>query len=150
MATIALLCILFMIFILLIPIAEHAENPPGLRPWIRLYEGFYQNKLYLNFESKQPLYVRKMFKINLKSVDIFIPLLGDGLDNIRSVKIWSIYPDSLVASSESDFYNPYTEPDFARRANTAKYKLILDVRAGQRVLQDITEPVKKIFIYARC
>lgn len=152
MATFALLCILFIVFLMLIPIAEPMQVSPGDRPHIKLYEGFYQKDMMLSLEPEpgKPFYIRKIYKINLKSVDIFIPTRNDGYDDARTVKLWSMYPDDITASSESDFYNSYTEPDFARRTNGAKYKQLLEVRAGQHVVVNITDPVKKVFIFARC
>lgn len=133
---------------------EHYENPNiKPEPFIKLYERYNQKNLIFDFEplltSPDYLYLRKIVKANIKSIDLNIPLHNDGFDDTRTIEIWNIYDGNNTASSESDFYNPYTEANFARRANSAKYKLLLKMNAGNRIKLNLTEPVKRVFIYAR-
>lgn len=134
---------------------EHLEdiNTVNSKPFIRLYEGFGYKNLVFNFEpltqdTPAYLYLRHIYKVNLKSADINVIKRNDGLDDLRFVKIWNIYDGNNTASIESDFYNPYDESDIARRANP-KYDLIVDVKAGEHLTMEFTKPIKRIFIYAR-
>lgn len=122
-------------------------------PFIRLHESFNLKNLVFDYEpvfdDPTSMYLRTVVKANIKSIDINLPKKNDGLDSIRTVEIWNIYNGDNTASSESDFYNMFTEPDFARRANDAKYKLITKVSAGNRIVLNVDEPIKKVFVYAR-
>lgn len=129
---------------------ENLEIKPNY-PYIKLYENFYQNGLIFDFEpfdDPSALYIRKIIKANIKSIDLNIIKHNDGLDDTRFIKIWNMDDGSNIASLETDFYNPYTESDFARRANP-KYELIVDIKPGERLTANFTIPIKKIFLYAR-
>ena len=39
--------------------------------------------------------------------------------------------------------------DFAKNANDAKYKLIIDQKPGSRIRMNLQEPVTRLFIFAR-
>ena len=149
---ITIIVLLLLLLLYLLTRNEHYENV-GPSPYIRLYENFNQKDLVFNFDplltDPTALYLKKMVKVNVKSVDLNIPLKNDELDPFRKIEIWNVYNGDNTASSESDFYDSYTEPDFARRANDAKYKLLIDMKAGSRIKLNFREPVKKIFIYAR-
>lgn len=122
-------------------------------PYVKLYERFNQKNLIFDFQpllsDPGALHLRKMVKVDVKSIDLNLPLKGDNLDDARTIKIWNIYNGDNTASSESDFYNCYTEPDFARKANSAKYQLLIDMKAGTRIKLNFEIPIKKVFIYAR-
>jgi hypothetical protein len=60
-----------------------------------------------------------------------------------------MYPGDTTSSTESDFYNSYTERDNGRTGNPFKYKLLVKLKAGEKVSANIMEPVKKVFIYGR-
>ena len=123
------------------------------KPFIKLYEEFNEKGLVFDFEpileERTSRYLRKVLKVNLKSIDINVPKQNDGADEQRHVEIWSVYAGDNTASTESDFYNSFTEPDFAKKANPAKFKLITNAKAGERLTLNIMEPVKKIYIFAR-
>lgn len=139
------------IVLIILILFSTSENFVGSKDtdYIKLYEGYNQKKLVFDYVPNfGRSYLKDIFKINLKSIDLNIPFKNDGLDNVRMVKIWSLYNGENLASSESDFYNPYTEPDFARKANDAKYKLIIDAKSGDRIKINFTEPIKRIFIQA--
>jgi hypothetical protein len=136
---------------------SHGDGPNI--PYIRLYEGFnYQNLAYSytpgNIDYTTPAgaikgYLRLIIPVNLKSVDISLPKLGTQIDQIRRVEIWGMdQHDDNIASIESSFYNSYLEPEFAMKANPARYKHLIRVLPGDRVRKEIDEPVKKIFIVA--
>lgn len=145
--------ILIILLIFYLPINEYFGDEIISKPHIKLYENFNQKNMVFNFEpileDPTALYLRKTVKINVKSIDLNLPEKRDGFDDLRTVEIWNIYDGDNTASSESDFYNSYTEPDFARRANSSKYKLLVKLKAGSRIKINIGEPVKKIFLYAR-
>lgn len=153
---IALIIVLFILLFIVFTkaIAENYTNPTiQPTPYVKLYESFNGKDMVFEFqpilEDPSALYFRDIVKVNVKSMDLNLPLKGDDLDDIRTIEIWSLYDGSNIASSESDFYNPFTEPDFARKANSAKYKLIVKMKAGQRIKLNVSEPIKKVFIYAR-
>ena len=102
---------------------------------VKLYEDMHWSDLA--FENYK--YIRTKYRINLKSYDIYVPLINDGIK--REVLIWKID----TQSTESDFYNMYTEPRFA---HSIKNKLILHVKAGEHARGILTEPVKIIFIHS--
>jgi len=147
------LYVLIIVMMILIAISAEQFIDPKNKAYIRLYSDFNQNNLQFQFTPRDQFYrnryIRLIVKINLKSLDINMPLLHDGLDDVRVLEIWNMYEGTNVSSLESDFYNSYTEPDYARRANPGKYKLLLRLHAGQHYKLNITEPVKKIFLYAR-
>ncbi len=123
------------------------------KPYIKFYDTYNKKTLIYKFEpiisDRANNYLRKIFKINLKSLELNLPKREDGSDDQRTIEIWSMYPDSNTSSLQSDFYNSYTEPDYGRDANPGKYKLLVKLKAGEKVSANIMEPVKKIFVFAR-
>ncbi len=128
---------------------------PG-KSYIRLYEAFNQEDIgfefapdidYLNQTGNG--FYRAVVKMNLKSIDINLPKTGiPTYDQIRKVELWSVYPGMVDQSTESDFYNSYLEPDWALRANSAKYRLICRVLPGNSLKVDMIEPCKKVWVIA--
>jgi hypothetical protein len=123
--------------------------------YIRLYEGFGNHNLAYEFYPDSPEaarigngYIKQLLRVNLKSVDINLPKVGNGLDDIRRVEIWSVGNEDIDASTESGFYNSYLEPESELRANPAKYRNILRVLPGERLKIDMALPIKKIFLIA--
>jgi hypothetical protein len=117
----------------------------------RLYSSFGQKDLAFEFVPDADTgqgYMKKIMPIDLKSVDINLPKIEGPYNQIRKVEIWSLYGDDPNSSLESDFYNSYLEPDYAFRANPGKYKPVVQVLPGQRVVADMTEPIKKIMFIA--
>lgn len=129
---------------------ERLEADRGEEAHIKLYEAPGQERLAFLFSppAGEPGYVREIMPMNLKSVDISLPRVGEPFDQIRRVEIWSINHGSNIASLESGFYNTYLEPDYALRANSAKFTKVLTVLPGQHMRADIALPVKKIMLYA--
>jgi len=151
---VAIVIFLLLLLIFVLGGNENFVNPTiQTKPFVKLYEGFNQKDLIFVFQpllnDPAALYLKYIFKGNVKSVDINIPLSNDNLDNTRKVQIWNIYDGDNMASSESDFYNTYTEGNISLRANPGKYKLLLDMCAGNRIKLNISEAVKKILIYVR-
>jgi|GEM_PF-4681748 len=151
---ILILIILLSLLFFLSPSSEHFTNPTiQPEPYVKLYERFNQKNLIFDFqpavEDPGAQYFKDIIKAEIKSIDLNIPLKNDELDDIRKIELWSLYDGDNTSSSESDFYNPFTEPSFARRANSAKYKLIISMSAGNRVKLNLAEPVKKVFVIAR-
>jgi hypothetical protein len=146
--------VIIIILILLMSPTENYTNPTiKPEPYIKLYERFNQKNMIFDFEpllsNPTYMYLKKIVKADVKSIDLNMPLKNDNLDDVRRIQIWNIYDGDNTASSESDFYNSYTESDFARKANDAKYKLLIDMKAGNRIKLNMAEPIKKLFIYAR-
>lgn len=151
---VAVVIILIILLFMLSPAQEHLTNTTIQPiPFVRLYERFNQKNLIFDLtpvlEDPTSMYFKDIVKAEIKSIDLNLPIKNDNLDDVRKIEIWSIYDGNNTASSESDFYNPYTEPDFARRANSAKYKLLVSMKAGNRIKLNLAEPVKRVFIYAR-
>lgn len=151
---VSLIVILILLLIFLFSNSEKFVNPTiQATPFVRLYERFNQKNLIFDLtpvlQDPTSMYFRDIVKAEIKSMDLNLPLKHDNLDDARKIEIWSVYPGDTTSSSESDFYNPFTEPDYARRANSAKYKLLVDMKAGNRIKLNLDEPVKKVFIYAR-
>jgi len=129
----------------------------GDTSWVRLYGAPWQKNLAFEYA---PVYgqfgfLRKIMPIQLKSVDINVPAIANdagqnatmkSMNPVRGVRIWSMFTNMPTASNLPGFYNSYTEPDFARRANSGKYTLVAQVGAGQRLIANVSEPVKKIFM----
>ena len=128
------------------PISLQKTTP---KPFIKLYEEFNENGLVFDFQpvlnARTSNFLRKILRVNLKSMDLNLPIQKDCMDDERRIEIWSVYDSSTV----SDFYNSFTEPDFAKKANPAKFKLIANVKAGERLNVNVMDPVKKIYIFAR-
>jgi hypothetical protein len=124
--------------------------------FVRLYEGVNQTDLAFKFEPEIDYdekigngYLRLIMPISLQSVDINLPRVSPEFDPLRFVKIWQVFGNDTLASTESGFYNMYTEPDWARRTNSAKYKLLIEVAAGEHVVANISDVVRRIFIECR-
>lgn len=116
--------------------------------YIKLYESPGQKDLAFKYETNKVGFVREVMPMNLKSVDISLPLWGTPYDELRRVDIWSINHGDNLASLEADFYNIYLDPDYALRANSAKYTKVLSVLPGQHVKVDMIVPIKRILLYA--
>lgn len=136
--------LIILLLLLIIFYVRRSENLESGGSSVLLYEDFGQKKLAYSFQGS---YIKEQIKINLKSVDINLEKVNETYDKVRRVEIWRI-GDSEVSSSESDFYNSYLEPEYALRANPARYTLIARVFPGQRLKADIVEPVKKIWLFA--
>lgn len=143
--------------------AVPAEAVIGSAPSVKLYEGPYGRDLAYDFTPRTTDvgegYMRIIMPISLQSLDINLPLRDPALEpgdmpNITSrsydpqrfVQVWAVFGDDTVASTESGFYNAYTEPDWARRANSAKYKLIAAVAPGERLVANVQIRVRRIFL----
>jgi hypothetical protein len=135
-------------------IGNPVEEATGTLSWIRLYEAPWQKDLAFEFAPEVDYakrlgsgYIRRMMPVNLKSLDINLPRSGFGnMDVMRKIEIWGVFGNDVIASTESDFYNSYTEPDWALRANSAKYRLIGRVEPGQRLRVNPVEPVKRVMV----
>ena len=155
------IAIILILIILIINFMSHMESFTGVfdysiskDPFIHLYEHYDNQGAVFTFDPQTPdpdnNYIRMDFKGTVKSLDINLPLKKDNLNSIRFVKIWAINSGSNIASTESlGIYNTYTEPDFAKNANDAKYKLIIDQKPGSRIRMNLPEPVTRLFIFAR-
>lgn len=120
------------------------------RPYIRLYEDYQKKDLAYEYSPVSGHGSHRQFmRISLKHVDAYLPKTNSGpYGQVRRIAIWSVYGGAPNASLLSTFYNAYLEPDTELRANSARYKKLLEVKPGQRVSLDITEPTKQIFLYA--
>ena len=78
-------------------------------PYIKLYERFNGKNLIFDFEplldSPGALHLRKYVRAEIKSIDLNFPLKNDGFDDVRYIKIWNVYGNDVISSSEADFYN---------------------------------------------
>jgi hypothetical protein len=158
-----IIVILILIILYLLKNKEHLYEPVDIeviptkasskKAYIKLYDQFNKESLIFNFEpllaAPANNYIRKIVKVNLKSIELNLPKKNDGNDDYRVIEIWSMYPGDTTASMESDFYNSYTERDNGRTGNPFKYKLLAKLKAGEKVSANIMEPVKKVFIYGR-
>lgn len=153
-AVIIVLLIVIIVFISAVR-TEGLDVGPTTDSYIRLYEGFEFKNLAWEYQPKMDIehppqsYVKQIIKINLKSFDI--NLLAYGIpryDQIRRIEIWSVYDGNNTASSESDFYSSYIEPEYALRANPGKFERIVRVLPGQRFKLNVEIPIKKILLFA--
>jgi hypothetical protein len=138
--------VILIILIIIFYLAKRKEHMTDIRSNIMLYEGFDQKNLAYSESLKPGEYIKKMVRINLKSVDINLPKLGDKYDEIRRVEIWAMNNEDVNASLESGFYNSYLEPEIEFRANPAKYRKILRVLPGEHLVMNMTVPIKKIML----
>jgi hypothetical protein len=128
------------------------DSSVGNNSYVKLYEGFQSQKLAfefpnpLNTSSRDGNYLKQIIPINLKSVDINLPCIGDPYDRVRRVEIWSVEQGKNYASEEAGFYNSYLQPESELRANPAKFSMILRVLPGEHVKTDMNVPIKKIFL----
>src|SRR5579883_1687981 len=88
-------------------LSEKYTNPSiQPRPFVKLFEHFNQHGLVFEFapilETPAAMYFRDIIKAEIKSIDLNIPLKNDDLDDIRTIKIWSMYDGNNIASSVSD------------------------------------------------
>ena len=158
------LCLIIFLVIILIYYmyqtnSEHytiGSNPhPDVQPtpFIKLYDSFQWKGLVFEHFPEMNLpaykYVNTFYRGTVKSIDLNLPKQDDNLDSVRNIQVWGVNGSDNLASSECDFYNPFTEPDWAKRANYVKYKLLGEVRAGERIRIDLNTPIKKVYIYAR-
>lgn len=153
--------LILILFIVIVYYFIYNENFKGVfdysiekDPFIHLYEHYNNEGLVFSFDPQTPEpennYLRMDFKGTVKSIDINLPMKNDNLDSIRFVKIWAVNPESNLSSSENyGIYNTYTEPDFAKKANDVKYKLILDQKPGSRIRMNLIDPANRWFIFAR-
>lgn len=136
---------------------EHKRRKinPDRFSYMKLYEGFDQKDLAFEFapfidytNNVGQGFLREIIKINLKSVDINLPRLGNQYDEIRRIELWAVDDTNENASMESSFYNVYLEPEYTFRANPARYQRIIQVLPGDHAKLDIVEPVKRVFVIA--
>lgn len=120
------------------------------RPYVRLYEDYQKKDLAYEFSPPSGRGSHRQFmRIQLKHVEAYLPKTSVGpYGQIRRIAIWSVYGGAPNASLLSTFYNAYLEPDTELRANPARYKKLVEVKPGERVSLDITDPTKQIFLYA--
>jgi hypothetical protein len=160
----AIIALVIILVILLAPFvisrlssSEQFQRGPPDRAFIRLYEGYGARNLafeyspeidYEHGEGVGQGYIRRIMPINLKSVDIYLPPIGNRYDEIRRIEIWSVDRDDVTASTESGFYNSYLQPESELRANPAKFQQLVRALPGDHLRVDIVEPVKKIFLIA--
>ncbi len=118
------------------------------RPYLRLYEDFRGKDLAYEFNPRSGHGAHRQFmKVNLKHIDAYLPRTNSGpFAQVRGMQIYSVYGGAPNASLLSSFYNPYLEPTSEFTANTAKYKQLLDLKPGQRVSIDVTDPTHQIAI----
>lgn len=130
--------------------AVAATAVPGSAPSVKLYEGPFGRGLAYEFTPQtsdvSEGYMRLAMPLSLQSLDINLPLVDPAHDPQRYVRIWALYGDDTLASSESGFYNIYTEPDWAHRANPAKYRLVAAVAAGERLVANVGIRVRRVLI----
>jgi hypothetical protein len=115
--------------------------------YVKLYEGFEYNDLQAEFVDA----TREIIKLNLKSYEINLPIVGGGLDAVRKVELWAVDDgvNDNVASGVSGMYNTYLEPSYALRANPARYHHIVTVRPSNApVRANVEFPIKKLFVIA--
>jgi len=125
---------------------------PTLNSYIKLYEKFNFHDMVWEANPRDRTnyngYVKQMVKINLKSFDINLQAYNNEYDSIRKVELWNVYDGENTASLESDFYSSYLDPEYALRANQAKYDLITRVLPGQHVKINVDKVIKKIIVIA--
>jgi len=120
------------------------------QPYVRLYEDYQKKDLAYEYSPVSGHGSHRQFmRISLKHVEAYLPKTNSGpYGQVRRIAIWSVYGGAPNASLLSTFYNAYLEPDTELRANSARYKKLAEIKPGQRVSLDITEPTKQIFLYA--
>lgn len=125
---------------------------PTLDSYIKLYEKFNFQDMVWESDPRNGTnyngYIKQMVKINLKSWDINLAAYNSEYDSIRRVELWNVYDGENVASLESDFYSSYLDPEYALRANSPKYDLIVRVLPGQHVKLNADKVIKKIIVIA--
>lgn len=121
--------------------AEHLQSGG----WVRLYESPAQKSLAFEYTGPPGSYYKQMLRVNLKSIDVYLPPNGDKSDEIKRVEIWSM-GGANNSSLVPGFYNSYLEPENEFRSNPAKYSMLYRILPGQHVQADLTEPVKKIML----
>lgn len=125
--------------------AKKEADPSG--SFVKLYSEFGQQGHI--FELKAPGYMKKVLKINPKSMDLNLTKTNfPKYDEVRRIDIWEMNDIMPNASLATDFYNVYWNPEYVYRANPAQIKHIVSVRPGERVRADFPEPVKKIMLVA--
>lgn len=133
------------------PSSSNPEKAPS--PYMKFFQNPYGKYLVFHFEPNpnypEAIYLRDIYKANIRSMDLFLPLQHDGFDSLRSIKIWNIYNGSNTASTESSFYSPFTEPAWTRRVNFGKYQLLVELKAGEHKKLNFEIPIKKVFIEAK-
>jgi hypothetical protein len=137
------LVVVILIIILTILLTNSDKEPLVQDSWAYLYENYNRTRDIGTWEwdSTKSRYVKQDIKIQLKSYDIGV--------SKGNVQMWALYSDDQVASSMatgvSGFGNAYTDTYYAA---TPKYKKIVDVKSGERVVGTIDFPVKRIIFYA--
>lgn len=110
---------------------------------LELYNDYARRHL----EVLVPLIPKKRYRDIWRGVVKSIHVEWPNVENGR-LRIYSLYPGDAASSSESDFYNPFTESGDVYRANSAKYQLVLDTSPDRGHVQDyeVTEPVKRVLV----
>jgi hypothetical protein len=131
-----IIIIICCIFLVLLWLYERKTSEKFTAPArVELYSSYNYKDLY--FTSNGPR--RLIIKGPLKSYSVTA--------GATPVELWSVDSrDISTASSESGFYNTYTEPDIELRANPSRYILLARVAAGNTSRGEITIPVKKVYI----
>ena len=130
MNTIVIIVIIFLLIILFSSFQEHLEEKPNLGV-ITLYET--DGIVYKSIPT------RDIVPVNLKRYSIDL----SGLSKDKFVELWGMN----IMSSESEFYNSFTSPEFARRANPGNFDFIARVNGGNKIDLLNIVPTKKVFIY---
>jgi hypothetical protein len=124
-------------------VTAQSDHPP----YVKLYEGFDHTDIVFDADVAKSPYLRLLRPIDLKSLDIDLRGASDSL----TVTLWSVYPQSATASTEATgvYSDVYREPEFAFRANSAKYEKIAEVRGGDALAANVGSVVKRVFIEIR-
>lgn len=120
--------------------------------YVRLYEELDQAGLAFEFQPNMNYgdkigngYMRIIRPISLKSIDINVPRVSADYDPLRYVRVWQMYGNDSTASTESGFYNAYTEPEWVTRSSP-KYQLIAIVLPGEHLVANVTDRVRRVLL----
>ena len=117
---------------------EHFGDNTG---HVKLYESYnYTSGYGRKWEFIGPGYMKKILRVSLKSLDIYVPPTG------KRVELWSINENDINASSESPGV-VYNLPEHELRANV-KFNLIARVGPGQSLKKEITTNINRVLVIA--
>ncbi len=94
-------------------------------------------------------FINYTFPMPLKSLDVKLHKHNDGRDCSRYIEIYSVYPNSPVASSSSGTTDWLTLTSPGYDAYTPKFHKILSIRPGQHVKSTLDYPVKMVLVKAQ-
>ncbi len=136
MICLAIIIVLILLLLFLLYKKEDFTNPES-RGYVRIYDEFKPEKSFQSFEftplGRDPKFLKYIVRIPVKYIDIGLVPIGTNDDKYRKIELWGMYPRDQTASSlaEGVHHSAYQEPDWAHRAISTKYKLIMKILPGQ-------------------